>query len=89
MLFKNTLLKHYPPGRLTTMLATSKNVIFSGHYDLLTTDADDPTLWLLPACWHSGINHSVGYSAPVGIAGDSDLEIGPFQKWLAWRLTGG
>ena len=31
---------HYPP--LTTMLSTSKNVLFLGHNHLLTTDADDP-----------------------------------------------
>ena len=32
------------------MLSTSKNVLFSGHNHLLTTGADDPTLWLLPEC---------------------------------------
>ena len=30
--------------QLTTMLATSKNVLFPGHNHLLTTGADDPTL---------------------------------------------
>ena len=30
----------------TTMLSTSKNVLFPGHNYLLTTSADDPTLWL-------------------------------------------
>ena len=29
----------------TTMLATSKNVLFPGHNHLLTTGTDDPTLW--------------------------------------------
>ena len=30
--------------QVTTMLATSKNVLFPGHNYLLTTDTDDPTL---------------------------------------------
>ena len=29
---------------LTTMLATSKNVLFPGHNNVLTASADDPTL---------------------------------------------
>ena len=32
----------------TTMLTTSKNVLFPGHNHLLTIGADDPTYWLLP-----------------------------------------
>ena len=32
--------------QVTTMLATSKNVLFPGHNHLLTTGTDDPTLWL-------------------------------------------
>ena len=30
--------------QVTTMLATSKNVLFTGYYHLLTTDTDDPSL---------------------------------------------
>ena len=30
------------------MLDTSKYALFPGHIQLLTTSADDPTLWLLP-----------------------------------------
>ena len=30
--------------QVTTMVATSKNVLFPGHNRLLTTGADDPTL---------------------------------------------
>ena len=30
--------------QVTTMLATSKNVLFPGHNQLLTTSADDPAL---------------------------------------------
>ena len=34
--------------QLTTMLTTSKNVLFPGPNHLLTTGTDNPTLWLLP-----------------------------------------
>ena len=34
--------------QLTTMLTTSKNVLFPGHNHLLTTGIDDPTLLLTP-----------------------------------------
>ena len=34
--------------QVTTMLATSKNVLFPGHNHLLTTSTDDPALWLSP-----------------------------------------
>ena len=36
---------------VTTMLVTSKNVIFPGYNHLLTTGTDDPTLWLSPERW--------------------------------------
>ena len=36
--------------QVTTMLATSKNVLFPGHNYMLTTGADDPTLWFSPEC---------------------------------------
>ena len=52
--------------QVTTMLATSKNVLFPGHIHLLTTSTDG---WWL-ACTY-------------------DLEIGHFEKWLAWWLRGG
>ena len=32
--------RHYPPTK-TTLLATSKNVLFPGHKHLLTTGTDD------------------------------------------------
>ena len=32
--------------QVTTMLTTSKNVLFEGHKNLLTTGTDGPTLWL-------------------------------------------
>ena len=34
--------------QLTTIVATSKSVLFLGHNHLLTTGADDPTFELLP-----------------------------------------
>ena len=34
--------------QLTTMLPTSNNILFPGHNHLLTTGADDPSLYLSP-----------------------------------------
>ena len=53
--------------QVTTMLATSKIVLFPGHNHLLTTSADDPTLFNYHPRWHSGDNQSVRSSAPVMI----------------------
>ena len=36
--------------QVTTMLATSNNVLFPGHNHLLSRGTDDPTLWLLLEC---------------------------------------
>ena len=63
--------------QVTTMLATSKNILFSGHNHLLTTGTDDPTLWLSPKDQYRWL------------AGRYDLEIGHFYKWLAWWLPVG
>ena len=55
----------------TTMLATSKNVLFLGHNHVLTTGTDDPSLarawaiikvsghqyWWLPDCYDLEIGH--------------------------------
>ena len=46
--FSAALRKKTTIHQVTTMLATSKNVLFPGHNHLLTTVTDDPTLWLLP-----------------------------------------
>ena len=47
--------------KVTTMLATPKNVLFPGHNHLLTTGTNDLKLWLSLShhfdyhpCWHSG-----------------------------------
>ena len=42
-----TTVKKHTIHQVTTMLATSKNLLFPGHNHLLTTGADDPTLELL------------------------------------------
>ena len=43
-----TLCKKATIHQVTTMLATSKNVLFPSHNRLPTTGADDRTLWLSP-----------------------------------------
>ena len=58
--------------QLTTMLSTSKSVRFPGHNHLLTTGADDPTLWLSPE-HQQGKGHQYRW-----LAGGYDLEIGHF-----------
>ena len=70
----NTLLKKATIHQVTTMLATSKNVQFPGH-NLLTT-----SVWLIAKV--SGHQYQ-------WLAGGYDLEVGHFQKWLAWWLPGG
>ena len=42
----NSLCKKATIWQVTTMLVTSKNVLFPGHSHLLTTNTDDLTLWL-------------------------------------------
>ena len=44
LLFKNLLVIKATIHQVTTMLATSKNVLFPGHSHLLTTGMDDPSL---------------------------------------------
>ena len=58
--------------QLTTMLATSKNVLFPGHNPPLTTGADDPTLWLSPK------HQQVKGHQHTWFAGGYDLETGHF-----------
>ena len=61
-----TLRKKVTIDQVTTILVTSKNVLFPGHNRLLTTGTDDTTLWLSPErqYWQ--------------IAGGYDLEVGHF-----------
>ena len=62
------------------MIATSEIVLFPGHNHLLTTGTDDPTLQLSPE------SQRVKGHQYWWLAGGYDLEIGHFQKWLAWWL---
>ena len=78
-----TLHKKATMYQLTTMLAISKNVLFPGHNHLLTTGADDPSL---AGDW--AIIKVPGYQHRW-LAGTYDLEIGHFQRWIAWWLPGG
>ena len=50
---------------VTTMLATSENVLFLGHNHLLTTGTDDQTFWSLPFDYHRVIDNSVGQAILV------------------------
>ena len=77
-----TLHKKATIHQVTTMLATSKNVLFPGHNHLLTTGADDPTFWLSPE------RQRVKGHQYRWLAGGYDLEIGLQLKWLTWWLPG-
>ena len=57
------------------MPATSNNVIFPGHNHLLTTGHQPDTLIIKVK------DHQYRW-----LADGYDLEIGHFQKWLAWWL---
>ena len=68
--------------QVTTMLATSKNVLFPGHNHLLNTGIDDPS----PAGTQA-ILKMLGHQS-WWLASGYDLEIGCFYKCLAWWLSG-
>ena len=68
-----TLGKKATIHQVATMLATSKYVPFPSHNHLLTTGADDPTLWL-----SSEHQRVYGYQYQ-SLAGGYDLEIGHFR----------
>ena len=55
-----TLRKNVTIHQVTTILATSKTVLFPGHNHLLTTGTYDPSL-----CWCSGNNQRVKSQKPV------------------------
>ena len=65
--------------RLTTTLATSKNVLFPGHNHLLTTSADDRSL--------------AGTWAIIKVLGHQHQWLSPgnrtFFRWIVWWLAGG
>ena len=59
--------------QVTTMLATTENVLFRGHNLLLTTGTDDLILWLSPK------RQRVKGHLYQWLAGGYDLEIGHFK----------
>ena len=61
------------------MLATSKNVLFPGHNHLLTTGTDGPS-------GARAIIKMSGYQYRW-LVGGYDLEMGHFERWLAWWLV--
>ena len=66
------------------MLDTTKNDLFLDHNGLLTTGADDLTLWLSPD------RQQVKGHQYQWLADGYALEIGHFfLKWLAWGLPDG
>ena len=72
-------------NQVTTMLATSKNVLFPGHNHLLTTGANDPTLLIITLADARPINKVLGHQLRL-LADGYDLEMGHFCRWLAWWL---
>ena len=70
--WNNTLCKKATIHQVTTMLTTSKNVLFPGHNHLLTTGTDDLTPWLLSE------RQRVKGHQYRWLPGDYDLEIEHF-----------
>ena len=69
--------------QVTTMLATSKNVLFPCHNHLLTTSTDDPSL---------GRSWAIIKSQVISAGGSRCLWPGNrtfWEVWLAWWLPGG
>ena len=65
--------------QLTTMLVTSKNVLFPGHNHLLTNDADGPHTLMIARATVRVITKVSGHQHRW-LAGGYDLEIGHFFK---------
>ena len=78
-LFKILLLrKNTTIHKVTTMLATSKNVLFPGHNHVLTTGTDDPSLAGTWAIIIKVLSHQYRL-----FAGGYDLEMGHFNTYPA------
>ena len=81
-----TLHKEDSIHQVTTLLASCKYmyILFPGHnHKSFNHSTDDPSLagsWAIIKV--SGHQHQ-------WLAGGYDLEIGHFEKWLAWWLPGG
>ena len=69
--------------QLTTVLSISNNVLFPGRNHLLTTGADDPSLAGAQVIIKV-LDHQHQW-----LVGGYDLELGHFQRWIAWWLAGG
>ena len=67
------------------MLSTSKNALFPGYNQMLTTDADDPSLLSINLAGAWAIIKMSGYQHRW-LAGGYDLEMGHFYRWVAWWL---
>ena len=52
--------------QVTTMLATSKNVLFPHHSHLLTTDTDDPSRAIINVSGHQYQWLASGYNLEIG-----------------------
>ena len=78
---KSIIIQHYAKKntihQVTTMLATSENVIFPGQNHLLTTGTDD------------SLALKVSSHQYQWLVGGPDLEVGHLWKWLAWWLPSG
>ena len=76
----DTLDKKATIHQLTTMLTTSKNVLFPGYNHLLTTGADDPSLA------GDRVKTNVSGHQHRWLTGGYDLEIGHFEWWIVALL---
>ena len=76
-LSKGALSKKDTIHQVTTMLATTKNILFPGHNHVLTTGADDPTLLIIARASPRVIIEVKGHQHRW-LAIGYDLEIGHF-----------
>ena len=81
------LLKEATIYQVTTMPATSKNVLFPCRNHLLTSGADDPTLWLSPECQRVK-GQPRGGQQYRWLAGGYDLENGTHLEVASMVVTG-
>ena len=80
--FKRQLSRHkkLTIHQVTTMIATSKNVLFPGHNHLLTTGTDDRRLNLIITERQQGLISKVSGHQYQWLAGGYDLEVGLFRS---------
>ena len=80
--------RHYI-HQLTTMLSTSKNVLFPGHNHLLNTGTDDPFTLIITLAGAQAIIKVPGHQHQL-LAGGYDLEIGHKvdSMVVSWCIVG-